>query len=173
MVSEVTPRIYVACLAAYNNGNLHGAWIDAEQDKDEILEAIQEMLSSSPEPMAEEFAIHDYEGFYGLTIREYESIETVAALATFIGEHGQLGAEVLSYYGGDIEEATTAIEEQYRGCYKSLEDYAQEFYEECYEIPEYLKLYIDYEAIARDMELSGDVFTIETRFDEIHVFWAR
>jgi antirestriction protein len=25
------PRIYVACLAAYNNGNLHGAWIDATQ----------------------------------------------------------------------------------------------------------------------------------------------
>jgi Antirestriction protein (ArdA) len=25
------PRIYVACLAAYNNGYLHGAWIDAIQ----------------------------------------------------------------------------------------------------------------------------------------------
>ena len=23
------PRIYVACLAAYNNGILHGAWIEA------------------------------------------------------------------------------------------------------------------------------------------------
>ena len=23
------PRIYVACLAAYNNGCLHGRWIDA------------------------------------------------------------------------------------------------------------------------------------------------
>lgn len=26
------PRIYVACLAAYNNGSLHGRWIDADQD---------------------------------------------------------------------------------------------------------------------------------------------
>lgn len=24
------PRIYVACLAAYNNGHLHGRWIDAD-----------------------------------------------------------------------------------------------------------------------------------------------
>ncbi|MEH6810874.1 MAG: antirestriction protein ArdA, partial [Hyphomonas oceanitis] len=24
-----TQRIYVACLAAYNNGHLHGAWIEA------------------------------------------------------------------------------------------------------------------------------------------------
>jgi hypothetical protein len=23
------PQIYVACLAAYNNGRLHGVWIDA------------------------------------------------------------------------------------------------------------------------------------------------
>lgn len=26
-----TPRVYVACLAAYNSGFLHGAWIDAGQ----------------------------------------------------------------------------------------------------------------------------------------------
>ncbi|MDO7837100.1 antirestriction protein ArdA [Sphingobium sp. HBC34] len=26
------PRIYVACLAAYNNGILHGTWIDAAQE---------------------------------------------------------------------------------------------------------------------------------------------
>ena len=25
------PRIYVACLAAYNNGILHGAWIEATE----------------------------------------------------------------------------------------------------------------------------------------------
>ena len=30
-VSDSNPRIYVACLAAYNNGYLHGAWIDADQ----------------------------------------------------------------------------------------------------------------------------------------------
>ncbi|WP_447531297.1 antirestriction protein ArdA, partial [Legionella pneumophila] len=26
-----TPQIYVACLAAYNNGIVHGEWIDATQ----------------------------------------------------------------------------------------------------------------------------------------------
>lgn len=173
MAREVTPRIYVACLAAYNSGTLHGDWIDAAQDKDAILEEIRGMLSRSPEPMAEEWAIHDYEGFHGLTLHEYEDIEKVAAIATFIEEHGKLGAELLSHCGGDIEEATAAMEDQYRGCYTSLESFAEELYAECYEIPKYLQNYIDYEAIARDMELSGDVFTIETRFDEIHVFWSR
>ena len=30
--TKFEPRIYVACLAAYNNGHLHGAWIDAAQE---------------------------------------------------------------------------------------------------------------------------------------------
>ncbi len=39
-LSDSNPRIYVACLAAYNNGYLHGAWIDADQDADEIRDEI-------------------------------------------------------------------------------------------------------------------------------------
>jgi antirestriction protein len=59
-------RIYLACLAAYNNGKLHGVWIDATNDIDDIQDQINEMLESSPEEDAEEWAIHDYEsyGFY-------------------------------------------------------------------------------------------------------------
>ena len=39
-----TPRVYVACLAAYNAGKLHGERIDANQDADAIHEEIQAML---------------------------------------------------------------------------------------------------------------------------------
>jgi len=52
-------RIYVASLSDYNAGRLHGAWIDATQDADEIEAEVQEMLAASPEPIAEEWAIHD------------------------------------------------------------------------------------------------------------------
>lgn len=41
-------QIYVACLSAYNNGYLHGAWIDATQDENDILTEIQTMLAASP-----------------------------------------------------------------------------------------------------------------------------
>lgn len=54
----VTPRIYVACLAAYNSGRLHGAWIDASQDVDDIWNELKQVLASSPVPDAEEWAIH-------------------------------------------------------------------------------------------------------------------
>ncbi|WRD78704.1 antirestriction protein ArdA (plasmid) [Sphingobium baderi] len=36
--------------------------------------------------------------------------------------------------------------------------------------PPNLRYYIDWKAMARDAEMSGDLFTIETPHDEIHVF---
>ncbi len=166
------PRIYVACLAAYNNGCLHGRWIDADQDADDIRTEISEMLKASPIEGAEEWAIHDHEGFEGAEISEYEGIESVAKLATFVNERGRLGGRLLQHFCGRLDEAEEAFD-NYAGCYRSLADYAQELIEETTEIPEKLANYIDYQAIARDMELGGDIFTIETGFEETHVFWSR
>ena len=47
------PRIYVADLAAYNNGKLHGVWVDAALELDDIQEAVVKMLKASPEGFAE------------------------------------------------------------------------------------------------------------------------
>lgn len=43
------PRIYVACLASYNNGVLHGRWIDLD-DREEVEAEIAEMLRESTYP---------------------------------------------------------------------------------------------------------------------------
>lgn len=48
-----TMRIYVACLASYNAGRLHGAWFDLDdwQDADDLSEAVKEqVLLTSPYP---------------------------------------------------------------------------------------------------------------------------
>ena len=165
-------RIYVADLAAYNNGKLHGVWIDATQNMDDIQDQINDMLANSPEEFAEEYAIHDYEGFGGYSVSEYEGIQSVQEIACFIDEHPEIAGELLDHFGGSIEDARKAIEENYSGCYKSLADYAEELTEDTSQIPEHLAFYIDYERMGRDMELGGDVFTIETGFEEIHVFWS-
>jgi hypothetical protein len=47
----------------------------------------------------------------------------------------------------------------------------EEFTTETTEIPESLTYYIDYEKMGRDMELSCDIFTIETSHNEVHIFW--
>ena len=70
-------RIYVACLAAYNSGALHGRWIDATQDAADIQSEVREMLAASPIAGAEEWAIHDYEGFEGAQVSEYDGFERV------------------------------------------------------------------------------------------------
>ena len=150
-----TIRIYVACLAAYNNGHLHGEWIDVT-DEASIWEAVQAMLFASPIDEAEEWAIHDYEGFEGAEVGEYYSFESVVKLADYIRERGELGAQVFNYYGGNIEDAQARFDE-YAGEYNSLADYAEELTEQTGEtIPQRLAPYIDYKAMAHDYEQSGD-----------------
>ncbi len=164
-------RIYVACLAAYNNGILHGAWIDANQDAYAIYDEVKDMLNASPISGAEEWAIHDYEGFEGYSISEYEGFGEVYKIAAFIAEHGALGGELLSYYS-NVEDAQKAIEDHYAGTYESLSDFAREMTEQSgASIPDNLAYYIDYEAMARDMAIS-DAMTIETGHEQVHVFWA-
>ncbi|WP_164090762.1 antirestriction protein ArdA, partial [Stenotrophomonas maltophilia] len=44
-------RIYVACLASYNAGVLHGEWIDLEgRDADDVRDEIARILRESPHP---------------------------------------------------------------------------------------------------------------------------
>lgn len=165
-----TPRIYVACLAAYNNGYLHGRWIDAAQDAWAIYDEVKAMLAASPIKEAEEWAIHDYEGFGNVRISEYASFDHVSGLAAFIAEHGELGSAVLDYHNGDLEEAREALEDRYLGTYGGLADYVQEATEDSTTIPQRLAYYIDWQAMARDAEMSGDVFTVQTAWDCVHVF---
>ena len=88
---KLKPRIHVACLAAYNNGWLHGVWIDVEDDADAVRDATNAMLKASPVAGAEEYAIHDHEGFGGVEIAEYAGVDKVVAIASFLREGGTLG----------------------------------------------------------------------------------
>ncbi len=167
-------RIYVACLAAYNNAILHGWWIDADQGVEHIQEQVAAMLAASPEPDAEEWAIHDYEGFDGLSLSEWEGFTQVCEKADFVAEHGQLGAMIADYYGGDLKDAREALEDRYCGEWRNVTEYAEHLTEETgglEGIPDHIAPYIDYEAMARDMEAGGDIITIETGLGEIHIFW--
>src|SRR5690348_8373610 len=96
------PRIYVASLSDYNNGVLHGKWIDAAQEAEEIQTEISRMLAASPtmrelgDP-AEESAIHDHEDFAGFEPGEYEDLETVSRVARGLAEHGEAFGAYVSW----------------------------------------------------------------------------
>ena len=166
---SATPRIYVASLADYTAGRLHGRWIDADQSAETIREQIGEMLAQSKEPLAEEWAIHDYENFGDLRLDEFDDIDRVAEVAHLMTEYGPVFASLIDYLGhtSSVDEARRYMEDGgYQGEFDSLAEYAQELIEDCYSdvlnnLPEFIRYRIDYDGIARDMELSGDVFTLQ------------
>jgi len=138
-----TPKIYVASLSDYNAGRLHGKWIDATQDIDDVWAEIKTMLAASPEfrvfPQggpAEEWAIHDYEGFGDYSLHEYESIDKVVMLAQAMEEAGEAVAAFVSNDSTPLDEANGAedllysFREAYVGTYNSERDFAEQLVED-------------------------------------------
>lgn len=58
----------------------------------------------------------------------------------------------------------------YAGEWSSLEDYADEFVRECYEVPGWVEYYIDYSLMVRDWELNGDIWTERASGGSFFVF---
>ena len=166
------PKIYVACLAAYNHGYLHGEWIDANQDEEDIREEIQMMLKESPVKhleCCEEWAIHDHEDFHPISISEYENLSTIAELGQAIAEHGEAIAAYYGYYG-----SLENFEDYYQGEYKSEEDFTYEQFEQSGQLETIEKaglnsFYIDFKAMARDWFIDS-FFSVELGYEKVLVF---
>ncbi len=129
-----TPAIYVADLAAYNAGHLHGEWIklDETTTPDELHEQVDAILAEGTRrycretlSVHEEFAIHDYECFGPISIGEYDSLETVLSHVERMGEEP---AKYFAY----IDAVGTHYANQYdpdtvEGPYDSEDDYAYQW----------------------------------------------
>ena len=107
-----SPKIYVACLSSYNNGILHGEWIDVE-DYEQLQEEVNRILKESPMNDAEEWAIHDFEGFGNIKIEEYDGLEHVAELAEALVNLNETETTVFEYLydNYDLEDAVEKMEE--------------------------------------------------------------
>jgi antirestriction protein len=170
---STNPRVYVACLAAYNNGRLHGTWIDANQSADELREDVQRMLAASPEPGAEEWAIHDYEGFGELRLSEWESFERVSAIAAGIAEHGDAFSAWLSYDESQDVTDMQAFEDAYRGEWGSLRAYAEDFADDIglYDAAEKSGSHyvtVDIDALERDLDI--ELYTTKSDHHTVYIF---
>ena len=175
---KAQPRIYVASLADYNEGRLYGAWIDAAQDEEELERRAKEMLAHSPSPGAEEWAIHDYEGFGLLRLDEFESLASVAKVASGIAEHGPAFAAWAAHMGTDSE-AIDEFEDAYMGEWESAVAFAEEMLDDMGHIEEIMRgvpahlaayVQIDYEGFVRDLVRNGELATLETPDGGVYVF---
>lgn len=157
-----SPKIYIACLAAYTAGHLHGEWINADQATHEIQADIKSMLEKSPEPLAEEWAVHDYEGFGSIFISEWPDIERLSTIANLFVTHGEPFSIWYHSQDGsnfDISELEEMFLEQWQGSFESETDFVYKLLEDTgqlSELPAWAQNYFDYESYARDLHLSGD-----------------
>jgi antirestriction protein len=156
--NDDTPRIYVACLACYNDGKLHGVWVDAI-DADEI-ETARLALQTECGHLDNDWAIHDYEGFCGIKLGESESFTDVAELARLLEEHGPAYAAYVENVGAKYA-TEDGFRDAYQGEFDSAEAYAEELVAELYDLKALGNLanYIDYEAFARDLGFDGYTFS--------------
>jgi hypothetical protein len=77
--AERVPRIYAASLSDYTAGRLHGARLEAT-DIQRLRAGVTAMLKTSPSGDAEEYAIHDFEGFSRYLPSEFADLELVCAI---------------------------------------------------------------------------------------------
>jgi antirestriction protein len=174
---ETRPRLYVASLADYNAGRLHGVWMDAVQEPEQLEAEIAAVLERSPCPGAEEWAIHDYEGFGPIALSEHESLERVARIARGIAEHGLAFAAWVCICDKD-DDALDRFEDAYFGSWANLEQYAQELLDDVSieksleELPGWIQPYVkvDVEGLARDLELGGDITSVDSPDGSVWVF---
>ena len=170
------PRIYVASLSDYNAGRLHGAWLEAT-DFQRVRGAVAAMLKASPVGRAEEYAIHDFEGFSRYLPSESADLGLVCAIGAAIEEHGTVFTAYCEHVGFPTETNSVAklvagFTESYQGSYESLEDWAEQYLDEAgllQQVPESLRGYLDITSLADDAKLNGDFFAVDFE-DNVHVF---
>jgi antirestriction protein len=165
-----TATIYVGTYGKYNDGSLHGEWIDLEGlDKESFYEKIKELHSDEEDP---EFMFQDLEGFAyviagesGFNKGAWEALEVWQEL----DEEEREAFGIWCDHMGSLD-GCEDWRDQYAGQYESVEAFADELIDQgaLGEIPESLSAYIDVAKYARDLELGGDIWE-----EEGHIFWNR
>ncbi len=114
------PRVWIASLADYNAGRLHGEWVDAAVSGDDLVAAAQAILARSEEPGAEEWAIFDFDNFGPYRVDEYEDLHHVAAVARGIAEDGEAFAAYAKASEARGDDLETGYVETFVGYWQSL-----------------------------------------------------
>lgn len=164
--------IYVANLAAYNNGRLVGEWIDLPLEEEELKNRIQSILDAYP---GEEYAILDYEAPF--EIDEYDSPFRVNEWARTLSQINEDETVIKAIFDhtDSVEKALRILQNRnyrvYTNC-NSMADVAYAYYEETGRLEEIERVisssYIDWEKIGQYMEIEGKFYYLgEGKYLEI------
>lgn len=164
-------KIFISNLKEYNNGKIIGEWVSLPH------EGLEEILDKISNNGKDELFISDYEtDINGLKVAEYEDILQLNEIAEEIEEMREDELIALQAY---LEEYNMeqALEEVRQGNYRiyyncdNMEDVAYQVVNDCGlldGVPEEVKIYFDYEAYGRDMEINGTFIQIDNSFVELY-----
>lgn len=165
-------KIYVTNLKKYNEGALVGEWVDLPH------EDIESVINKISNDGADELFITDYESeLEGLEVGEYDNIETLDSIMQEVDN--LTDSELLAFQayllnGSSLDEALEkAIDGNYRIYYNcdNMEDVAYQVVNDCGlldGVPEEVKIYFDYEAYGRDLDINRTFIQIDNSFVELY-----
>lgn len=159
-------KLYCGTYHKYSCGSIFGEWMDLDdfENPDEFIKACNSLHKDEFYP---EFMFQDYEADYGWeealysehTV-PYEYWNVKKALQDSKIDEKAFSAFVEVFSEPIDAKLINLFSWSYQGKYDSAEDYAQSFCEETgltETIPKSFIYYINYEAMARDWILSGDI----------------
>jgi antirestriction protein len=135
---------------------------------DEITEYAEEMAKAKSEDSGDEVSCEKWEVFE--TELEYteqrdhddfDDLDDWAEYCDLVDEHGEAFVLRNNDWNGheDLKD--------YNGCWASEEEFVRDLYESCYEIPDFLQFYIDWEKVARDAMMDYSSYEGD---DGYHIF---
>jgi len=172
--TDADVRAWVGCLGCYNDGDLVGSWLAADDCGDLVAAGLARSGaydSGNPAEFcrrcgADEFWVMDHEGLPAAVLSgecspwqfhelatAWEAVESPEMVAAYLGNRGEtVTAENLAKLAESAADAFTG--------YETVSEYAEDLVEDSgarEKLPEFLRYYIDVEAFARDLVLGGDV----------------
>nr|DAF85436.1 MAG TPA: antirestriction protein [Siphoviridae sp. ct5jB2] len=163
-------KIFISNLREYNNGKIIGEWVSLP------CEGLEEVLDKISNNGNDELFISDYEtDISGLKVSEYDNILELNTIAEEI--EGMYDDEIIALQAY-LEEYNMeqALEEVRQGNYRiyydcdNMEDVAYQVVNDCGlldGVPEEVKIYFDYEAYGRDLDINGTFIQVDDAFVEL------
>lgn len=178
MSDDNTFRVWIGCLACYNNGRLVGQWHDADQAGDVTPEDVHGKPTSH-----EEIWCFDIENAPKGHREEMSPMEAqrLADVMEAVGDNAEAFAAYCANTGADFtEDSVSDFEDHFHGRHDSFRDYADELAEETltqlgitYESGDretpFAYQYFDWESHANDMLHSG-YWTEDAEDGGVYVF---
>ena len=154
------PEICLQDLKAYNEGRLYFKWYGLEFGTiEDIYNDFKKQVKKDLKYEPEEIMIADYSDFPNMG--EYPDQDKLNDVWEYMREHDDQLEAIRAFIdnGNNIND----FEDAYCGEYDSMEDYAYELVQDCYDLNAMGNLanYIDYEKFGRDLEHGGDYFYVD------------